>query len=88
MFIHTEIGSFSIVEWSSVIRSHLSFPDMGEGDTFTNGNLCLAFRHKAGGQRANRFQLQVASFGMAYSDPFQYQGWNGARGWGKMRSEM
>lgn len=26
-------------------------PSMGDGDTFTKGNLCLAFRQKRGGKR-------------------------------------
>lgn len=29
-----------------VIKSHLTLPGMGEGDFFTDGNLCLAFRYK------------------------------------------
>ena len=48
-------------------KSHLTLPGMGEGDTFTDGNLCLAFRHKGGEQRAGCFQLKVAYFGLAYS---------------------
>lgn len=44
-----------------VMKRHPPLPGKGEGDTFTKGNVCLAFRQKGGGQRAQNkdFFLKV-----------------------------